>query len=315
MSLKTLALWSLTSLFVCPQTSSAPAQTYRSAINLVQVDAVVVDHSGRPVTDLSRPEFSVYEDGLKMDIAAFEGVDLSTAEDGRLITIVVDDVGLPPRAKAVTNARNIARRIVDGLSPNDSAWVVTTSGRTGLEAAYTNNTQTLVTIIDGIRPALGDHRGTLRVVADLAEQLAAVPHKRKAIVFISTGVVFDYDVMTNPGDVLQRDYFLDAMHKAERANVAIYTFDPDMMQGTLDDDLQRGLRVLSDNTGGIATVNTNDFGAGIERVLDDTRHYYLITYTSAARPDGRTHRIKVTVDRPGVDVHARQTFMLPKTHP
>jgi hypothetical protein len=70
-------------------------------------------------------------------------------------------------------------------------------------------------------------------------------------------------------------------------------------------DTQQGLDFLAHETGGIAIRNNNDLSAGIKRVLEDQKGYYLIGYrpessTFDARTGRRTfHKLAVKVLRPG----------------
>src|SRR5262245_56460609 len=45
---------------------------FPSEVEIITVDAVVVDKDGRPVTGLAREEFRVLEDGKPRDIVSFE---------------------------------------------------------------------------------------------------------------------------------------------------------------------------------------------------------------------------------------------------
>src|SRR5262245_43938298 len=45
---------------------------FRAGANLVRVDVIVTDHRGEPVTDLTRDEFEVSEDGVSQQIQSFE---------------------------------------------------------------------------------------------------------------------------------------------------------------------------------------------------------------------------------------------------
>ena len=47
---------------------------FRSRITMVPVDVRVVDREGRPITDLTRADFQVFEDGRPQEISAFDHV-------------------------------------------------------------------------------------------------------------------------------------------------------------------------------------------------------------------------------------------------
>ena len=85
---------------------------------------------------------------------------------------------------------------------------------------------------------------------------------------------------------------------ANRANATIYTIDPRGLVGMpdLDDNVDpiefqeyiansiNSLRVLAEQTGGIAVVNQNDFDKALKRIDAETSDYYMIGYYST-NPD------------------------------
>jgi len=116
---------------------------------------------------------------------------------------------------------------------------------------------------------------------------------------------------------------------ANRANATIYTIDPRGLVGMpdLDDNVDpveyqeyitnsiNSLRVLAEQTGGIAVVNQNDFEKALKRIDAETSDYYMIGYYST-NPDPlrRTRQIDVKVKRKDVDVWARKSYSI-KTGP
>ena len=95
---------------------------------------------------------------------------------------------------------------------------------------------------------------------------------------------------------------------ANRANATLYTIDPrGLVAGQdLDDEVptqewnayvretQDSLRVLAEETGGIAVVNQNDFDKALKRIDAETSDYYVLGYYST-NPDPlrRTRKIEV----------------------
>lgn len=65
---------------------------------------------------------------------------------------------------------------------------------------------------------------------------------------------------------------------------------------------QLSLRALSDATGGVSVINTNDFGEGLDRVLAYSRGYYVLAYTPQERFDNKFRKLDVKVKRSGVRV-------------
>jgi VWFA-related protein len=110
---------------------------------------------------------------------------------------------------------------------------------------------------------------------------------------------------------------------ANRANATIYTIDPRGLPAgpDVDQDIrteewgahlrasQDSLRVLSEETGGFAVVNQNNFGAALRRIDNETSDYYLLAYVSTnADPLRRTRRIEVRTTRPGATVFYRRAY-------
>jgi VWFA-related protein len=129
-----------------------------------------------------------------------------------------------------------------------------------------------------------------------------------------------------------RQYFLDILDRANRANVSFYPVDaqglrvwnkdlsysplgqPNEIQPPAVDAAQlRGrietLRTLAEYTDGLAIVDTNNLDKGMRRIVDDLTSYYLLGYYAEnSKLDGRFRSIKVRVKHPGVEVRARRGY-------
>jgi VWFA-related protein len=79
-------------------------------------------------------------------------------------------------------------------------------------------------------------------------------------------------------------------------------------------ETQDSLRVLAEQTGGIAVVNQNDFDKALKRIDAETSDYYVLGYYSS-NPDPlkRTRKIEVKTARPGVQVWSRTSYSLRPT--
>jgi VWFA-related protein len=115
---------------------------------------------------------------------------------------------------------------------------------------------------------------------------------------------------------------------ANRANATLYTIDPrgliagqDMDQEVDQQDWQRyvqetqdSLRVLAEQTGGIAVVNQNDFDKALKRIDAETSDYYVIGYYSKyPDPLKRVRKIEVKTTRDGLNVWSRTSYSLRQT--
>jgi VWFA-related protein len=112
---------------------------------------------------------------------------------------------------------------------------------------------------------------------------------------------------------------------ANRANATIYTIDPrGLVAGAdLDEQVdptdwndyvrtsQDSLRVIAEETGGIAVVNQNDFDKALKRIDAETSDYYMLGYYSSnPDPTKRTRKIEVKTKRPDTAVWARSSYTM-----
>jgi VWFA-related protein len=188
-------------------------------------------------------------------------------------------------------------------------------------------------------------RATLDTVRNLTNYLGNIRGRRKAIVMFSEGIDYNiYDIMsldnsgaTEASTVI--DATRDMLAAATRANVAIYGVDPRGLGASFEnfaevqsfpDDTSLGLnqsalfnevrlaqdslRSMSDETGGFAVVNRNDFTNAFQRIVDDNSSYYMLGYYSSNdRRDGRFRKIEVRLkNRPGLVVRARKGYVAPR---
>src|SRR5213593_2247848 len=113
--------------------------------------------------------------------------------------------------------------------------------------------------------------------------------------------------------------------QANRANVTMYTIDPRGLVGMGDIDQQvdpqqwsefvrksqDSLRVIAEETGGIAVVNQNDFSKALKRIDAETSDYYVLGYYSK-NPDAmkRRRQVEVKVARKGASAWFRKEYVL-----
>lgn len=75
-------------------------------------------------------------------------------------------------------------------------------------------------------------------------------------------------------------------------------------QANMDDPL----RFMAQRTGGMAILNTNDVGPGLDKVAAGFDSYYSLGFSRNMTVDGRYHEIKVRVKRKGLTVRHREGF-------
>jgi VWFA-related protein len=70
-----------------------------------------------------------------------------------------------------------------------------------------------------------------------------------------------------------------------------------------------GLSTVAATTGGVSVVNTNNFEAGLDKILSRSTGYYVLAYTPREKFDKKFHKFEVKVRRDGLKVlhHAGYT--------
>lgn len=277
------------------------------AQRLIEIDAVAVDRDGRPVPDLRAEDLEVWVGGLRVPIESLEVVTPESANAGRVIVLLLDDLTLEPTM--VGRARNVATRFVTQMQPGDQMAVVTLNGGA---MPLTSDQARLRARIDDWRMSFGvmtvDRVGEhlLRVVDSIARSVAEAPGKRKTIVAIGSGWLLDTPVP--PAQIGARDLrreWDDAIHSLAVADAAYYVIDP---RGVGGSRIVAGQGFASE-TGGHAFVNTNDLEGAADRILAEAAHYYVIRVEDP--PVGRTSKLRevdVRSKRDGVTVRSRRAI-------
>jgi VWFA-related protein len=261
------------------QTAQQPPR-FQTRVELVLLDVSVLDAERRPVRGLAAADFTILEDGRPQTIQTFTAVDVPGRSEeaavapwtrevvpdvrsneefkqGRIVVLVLDDA-TPMPAPDVLRAKNVARRAIDALGPDDLAAVVFPfNQKEGVD--FTHDRARLLAAVDKYRGAidytpctiLGEsvpfdkfnpcaatlYSAMIGCLTDVAQYLTALPDRRKALMFVSVGMPLDVEEATpkiySAGDAdaagITRQLtwqLTDAFRAAQRANVAIYGLDP-----------------------------------------------------------------------------------------
>jgi VWFA-related protein len=186
-------------------------------------------------------------------------------------------------------------------------------------------------------------RNALDTLRNVADFLAGVRGRRKALMYFSEGIDYNiFDIFDSRDASVVVDATRDAISAAARANVNFFTIDPRGLVGLPDENIelsappqdpslrldtqglmdelrlsQDSLRTLAEETGGIASVSSNDFSTFFDKVVRANSSYYVIGYYPPDnKRDGRFHKIEVRVKpQPGqakLSVSARKGYASPK---
>lgn len=163
-----------------PEVQQTPAQTpaqpdddvVKITTNLVQVDAVVLDKDGRPVTDLRQEEVEIFEDGKSQKITSFSYVSLDSVASiaatpkvtnapappvrlrpeqvRRTIALVVDDLGLS--FDSAYQVRRALKKFLDQqMQPEDLVAIIRTGGGVGALQQFTSDKRQLYAAAEKVK--------------------------------------------------------------------------------------------------------------------------------------------------------------------
>lgn len=329
-----------------PQT---PPQ-FRSTTDMVLLDVSVIDKNRRPVRGLTEADFTILEDGVKQEIGTFKAVDLPDAEvpsakwmgrapldvqtnampDGRLVLIYLDERQINASPFSTKTAMDTAHAVIDQLSPSDVAAVGFVLDHKGAQE-FTTDRARLHAAVDtfAASPPVGvSILGTLR---DLSRLFVSIPERRKIIIYIGVGQGYDLEVlagmdkMTMQSDTTlnftrqgQQDQFnalMSLVQMANRANVSIYTVDPNGLDNSPPGSSPKEfLRLVANTTGARAVIGNNSPQSQVPIILGENASYYLLAYRSAnTRNEGKFRQVSVKVNRPNVEVRSRRGYVEGRT--
>jgi VWFA-related protein len=271
---------------------------------LVELDAVVVDESGRSVTGLRQEDFQVKEDGRPVDLKTFDAV-ADTGDGGRgvarSIVLLLDDSGIG--AGNTLSIQSIARMFVSRMAAPDEFSVVRLNNRR--DEAFGDRLEALMRISEyksDALPFFGREtiENALRVFARVSRTLEPIEQRRKALVCIGVPAVCSMMEPASRASILWR-YWVDAMGAMARANASLYSLEPNGVSGSA----KPVSGSIADATGGEVFRNTSDITRLIDIVRRDTGSYYLLGYWPSASKS-ELHSIEVKVNKRGLRVRTRR---------
>jgi Ca-activated chloride channel family protein len=293
---------------------------------IVRVNIGVVDQRGRPITTLDRPNFSVFEDGVKQDISHFE---LSSAPFS--VVMMLDMSGSTKSFRQ--NIALSAARFLDALAPEDKVSVIEFYDKVNVLNDFTTDR---ARIAHSIRVANGSGNTNLYKALETAlEKLGREGSRRKAIVVLTDGS--DTEAKNQDRALLSKlaeGEMLSALKpdanptlarildRADRLGVTIYPLalptgdpaklaDPTPLQVAMWTAARSRLKLVADRTGGTlnAISRLDEMGRLYAVVAAELRTLYTIEYQPQnLTRDGRWRTIKVEVSEPDLIARSRQGY-------
>jgi len=294
--------------------------------SIVRLNVGVVDQKGRPITNLDKSNFRIFEDGVKQDISRFEP---STAPFS--VVMVLDMSGSTLSMRQVMKMS--AFRFLDALSPEDRVAVVEFYDKVNLRNDFTTDRRTIAHSID-----VSNGRGKTQFYKALdfsLDKLAREGTRRKAIIVLSDGVDtavrdVDRETLEKVGDDKVPDAIdpdkseivNSVLRKADALGVTIYPLalptgdpsklaDPTPRQVAMYKAARIRLQTVADRTGGTlnAINHLEDMGNVYAQVAADIRTLYTIEYQPQnEKQDGKWRAITIKTDNPNLISRTRPGY-------
>jgi Ca-activated chloride channel family protein len=265
---------------------SARTPQFTSGVNVVEVYAAVSDRDGKPVTGLTRDDFTVVEDGQRQTISTFTEGDFPLS-----VAVAVDRSFSMTKQLAVE--QSAAQTFLGALRPSDESMLVTIGSEVETAAPLSTDRGAQLKALGNVTPW-----GTTGLHDAIIEAIDAIQAAkgRRALVLLSDG-----------NDRYSKASSNDALERARRSDVMIYPVALGRARPPL-------FAELASLTGGRSFQPKDSPQANeiMRTIADELRHQYLLGYTPS-RPivagDRQWRSITVRLGRPDLTVRARDGYM------
>jgi Ca-activated chloride channel homolog len=235
-------------------------------VDEVLLNCAVVDEKGRPVLDLKRGDFRVWEDGVPQVSTSFLHQDAPVS-----MGIVVDNSGSMRDKRAAVN--DAAMDLLRDSNPKDAAFVVNFSDRAYLDQGFTSNFALLSRALNRF-----DSSGTTALydaVAASADELSKHGPETKQVLLI----------VTDGADNASRLDLRQAIGRVQGLSGPV-VYSIGLLYDTSDAEAARtrdALEAMSAETGGVAYFPRSlaEVDSIASQVAQDIRNQYTIGYHSS----------------------------------
>lgn len=293
---------------------------------LVQVPVVVSARGGRYVSDLTRDEFTVFEDGIRQNTEYFGSV-----EEPFSVALLLDSSG--STGAALEQIKSAAMAFIGNLRPRDRVMVVSFNDSVEVLCELTSDPAKLAAAVQSIKS--GEYTQVYEAVYTAVWERLNDIQGRKAVILFTDGidtasseiteddtldaVIESEDIIVYPIRYATREDVerkMEARMKTSPGSTAADDLGKQLQQKKRDLDrayraADEYLQQLADMSGGIVerADRLGDLKAALGRIAEELRHQYLLGYyPSNKEKDDRTRKITVRVTRPDVIVRARPAY-------
>ena len=269
-----------------PATSDSVPQAHvrpiRVNVDLVLVPVAVTDAMSRPIMNLTKRDFALYEGEKAQEIRYF------MADDGPISIAVLFDVSRSMTDKIETE-RAAIHEFFQNANPEDEYFAIAFSNRPRFLVGPTQSAEEVEEKLTSIQPS--GTTAMLDAICLAESYLRSARYQRKAIVIISDG-----------GDNTSRYTLRETKKLIEESDTQIYAIGlfETFLFNTLEEKLgKKWLSEITDATGG-RTITVQDrakLPQAAAIISREMRNQYILGYRPTAG-DGKWRGIKVKVTSP-----------------
>jgi len=288
-------------LLVCILLRGQDVYKFESTVAQVRVDVEVLS-GGKAVKHLRKEDFRVLDNGEEQHI-----VDIAEAGQG-LDVILLFDVSGSMKLAVERATRNI-RRAVESLQPGDRVAVMTFASRTKLLLPFTDDMQTVSTVVEQRVPKVGFGGWTyiFDAIADASRYHAEDGRaaRRRAIVVVTDNIGQKHKTSEHAA--------LTSLWESDAVLAGVVVQNPkEAAQAMMVVRIDR----LTEESGGQA-VAAQDPGGTLASLFERLRGRYTLYYGMPKGTPGEKRVVRVELQGnaaeiyPGAEVFARKGYYLP----
>jgi Ca-activated chloride channel family protein len=289
-----------------PAAQAPPTATFRSAVDLVRVAAVVRDQKGRFVQDLTVRDFEVTDGGRSRPITDFRQDIASGVSVALLFDVSGSMEGL------FSHAREAATHVLSWLDvKEDEAAVFRFDTRLEESMPFTSGLRTLPPTLSTITPF--GATSLLDAIARTAERVAGREGRRRAVVVFTDGL--DNASRLTPAQVSGIASSIDVPVYIVAVVASIDNPSSDIGTTGERSPLTGALADLAGWTGGHVFVASTPVERSLaaRQIIDELRHQYLIAFEASGDPGW--HRLAINVRNKKMVVRARSGYIAGQSRP
>ena len=285
----------LAAIVVLSLAISLPAQqpTFRSGARSVPAYVTVTDGNNRLITDLTRDDFEMLDNGRPQELTIFD----NEVRPFRAVVMLDTSISMTHRLKDLYAG---AEQFLLRLLPHDQATVGAFNDKIQFATGFTSDRNSLISSLKDLD--FGNETHLYDALYASLDQLEKV-EERKVILLFTDGE--DFGSRQGPGRALER---------ARNDEVMIYGigletefFNGQRQVRSKPDQILN--RFANQTGGGFFDLKKNaDLNTSFTRIAQELRSQYLIGFTPAALDD-KVHKLEIRVKGPGLKARSRRSYL------